>query len=71
MDPQVQAQAQQQGQYPVQQQSGNTNLWCGELKPYMTDIFISQAFNQAGFYPHTVKMINNRNTGMPAGYWYV
>eukprot|EP01134_Creolimax_fragrantissima_P002867 CFRG2867T1 len=65
-----QTQQQGYGTYPTQPQ-GNSNLWCGDLRAYMNEGFIIQAFNQTGFYPHSVKIINNKTTGLPAGYCFV
>ncbi|XP_050540845.1 tRNA selenocysteine 1-associated protein 1-like [Daktulosphaira vitifoliae] len=62
---------------PVQQpqvSSPNQNvssLWMGSLEPYMTESFITAAFQKMGEYPKNVKLMRNKNTGETAGYAFV
>lgn len=46
-------------------------LWMGDLEPYMDEFFILQAFENMGEPAVQVKMINNKYTGLPAGYCFV
>ncbi|XP_053394622.1 tRNA selenocysteine 1-associated protein 1-like isoform X3 [Mercenaria mercenaria] len=46
-------------------------LWMGDLEPYMDEFFILQAFENMGEPAMQVKMINNKYTGLPAGYCFV
>lgn len=46
-------------------------LWMGDLEPYMDEFFILQAFENMGETALNVKMINNKFTGLPAGYCFV
>ncbi|XP_022170444.1 tRNA selenocysteine 1-associated protein 1-like isoform X2 [Myzus persicae] len=48
-----------------------TSLWMGSLEPYMTESFITGAFQKMGEYPKNVKLMRNKNTGETAGYAFV
>ncbi|XP_060860100.1 tRNA selenocysteine 1-associated protein 1-like [Metopolophium dirhodum] len=62
---------------PVQQPQVSTpkkkvlSIWMGNVEPYMTESFITGAFQKMGEYPKNVKLIRNKNTGENAGYAYV
>jgi len=40
------------------------------VEPYMTESFITGAFQKMGEFPMNVKLIRNKNTGENAGYAY-
>ncbi|KAM4608110.1 tRNA selenocysteine 1-associated protein 1-like isoform 1-T1 [Discoglossus pictus] len=46
-------------------------LWMGKLESHMTEDFIIQAFATFGEKVLSVKIVNNRFTGLPAGYGFV
>ncbi|KAI6646441.1 tRNA selenocysteine 1-associated protein 1 isoform X2 [Oopsacas minuta] len=46
-------------------------LWMGELDNYMTEEYIVKAFEQAGEKVIDVRVIRNKQTGLPAGYCFV
>ncbi|KAL5237927.1 hypothetical protein ACI65C_005337 [Semiaphis heraclei] len=48
-----------------------TSLWMGSLEPYMSENFITGAFERMGEYPKNVKLMPNKNTGETAGYAFV
>ncbi|KAL5245442.1 hypothetical protein ACI65C_012852 [Semiaphis heraclei] len=48
-----------------------TSLWMGSLEPYMSESFITGAFQKMGEYPKNVKLMRNKNTGETAGYAFV
>ncbi|VVC44685.1 RNA recognition motif domain [Cinara cedri] len=48
-----------------------SSLWMGSLEPYMTESFITGAFQKMGEYPKNVKLMRNKNTGETAGYAFV
>ncbi|KAM4608112.1 tRNA selenocysteine 1-associated protein 1-like [Discoglossus pictus] len=47
------------------------SLWMGDLESHMTEDFIIQAFATFGEKVLSVKIINNRLTGLSAGYGFV
>ena len=36
------------------------NLWMGDIKPWMDESFIKQAFNQYNFFPQNIKLIHDK-----------
>ncbi|CAI6344875.1 unnamed protein product [Macrosiphum euphorbiae] len=62
---------------PLQQPQASTpgqnvsSIWMGSLEPYMTESFITGAFQKMGEYPKNVKLMRNKNTGETAGYAFV
>ncbi|CAI9726980.1 selenocysteine 1-associated 1-like [Octopus vulgaris] len=51
--------------------TGTSTLWMGDLEPYMDEGFITQAFSYFGETVVSVKIIRNKQTGVPAGYCFV
>uniref|UniRef100_T1GQC1 tRNA selenocysteine-associated protein 1 n=1 Tax=Megaselia scalaris TaxID=36166 RepID=T1GQC1_MEGSC len=46
-------------------------LWMGSLEPYMTEMFIMEAFRKMGEKPLTVRIMKNKYSGENAGYCFV
>ncbi|XP_001947545.2 tRNA selenocysteine 1-associated protein 1-like [Acyrthosiphon pisum] len=62
---------------PVQQPQASTpvkkvsRVWMGSVEYYMTESFITSAFQKMGEYPKNVKLVRDKHTGENAGYAYV
>ncbi|XP_053547244.1 tRNA selenocysteine 1-associated protein 1 [Bombina bombina] len=48
-----------------------TSLWMGDIEPFMTEEFITQAFESLGQSILSVKVIRKWETGLPTGYGFV
>ena len=46
-------------------------LWMGDIKPWMTEIFIINSFNQFGFKPKSIKLIKDKKYNFPLNYCFV
>ena len=46
-------------------------LWMGDIKPWMTEIFIQNFFNNFGFYPKSIKLIKDKKYNIPLNYCFI
>ena len=46
-------------------------LWMGDIKPWMTQIFILNSFNHFGFYPKSIKIIHDKKSNLPLNYCFI
>ena len=46
-------------------------LWMGDIKPWITEIFIINSFNQFGFKPKSIKLIKDKKYNFPLNYCFV
>jgi len=51
--------------------SMDKNLWMGDIKPWMDESFIKQAFNQYNFFPQSIKLIHDKVTKELKNYCFV
>ena len=51
--------------------SNEFTLWMGEIKPWMTEIFIQNSFNHFGFYPKSIKVIKEKKYYIPLNYCFI
>ena len=51
--------------------SSEFTLWMGDIKPWMTEIFIINSFNHFGFNPKSIKLIKDKKYNFPLNYCFV
>ena len=51
--------------------SMDKNLWMGDVKPWMDESFIMQAFNHYNFFPQNIKLIHDKVTKELKNYCFV
>ncbi|KAF7491457.1 tRNA selenocysteine 1-associated protein 1 [Sarcoptes scabiei] len=58
-------------QSPSQDPFSSKTLWMGNIDSTMDENFIKDAFNALGINVHNIKVIRNKDNGMPLGYAFV
>ena len=51
--------------------SSEFTLWMGDIKPWMTEIFIINSFNHFGINPKSIKLIKDKKYNFPLNYCFV
>ena len=46
-------------------------LWMGDIKPWMSQLFILNSFHHFGFYPKNIKIIHDKKSNLPQNYCFV
>ena len=46
-------------------------LWMGDIKPWMNELYLFQAFNHFGFMPKSIKLIKDKNYNIQMNYCFI